>query len=250
MRKVALGSTFYFYFSTRRFSTGASYTLAGTPAIHAYEDNSDTQITSGITISADADSVTGLNRVTVVATAANGYEAGKHYTFTIGAGTVDSVSVVGTVVYECMVETAAELAQRQFAEKMYPNHVVATTTGNTTSAINLTEIVDAQTTADALNGEVLTVCDITDDTIIQVRVTDFATSNLLATVEQLDGTAMPFTVAAGDMVWRTGQYTADVHRWNNTAVGAATAGVPNVNVTRINNVAVTGAGTSGDKWRA
>ena len=93
-----LEDTFYFHFSTRRFSSGATFTLAGTPSLSAYEDASDTQITAGLTLAVDADSKTGFNRVTVVATAANGYEAGKDYTVVIEAGTVDSVSVVGEVV--------------------------------------------------------------------------------------------------------------------------------------------------------
>ncbi len=95
-----LEETFYFHFTTRRFSTGAPHTLAGTPSLSAYEDNSDTQITAGLTLAADADSKTGFNRVTVVATAANGYEADKDYSIVIEAGTVDSVSVVGEVIGE------------------------------------------------------------------------------------------------------------------------------------------------------
>ena len=61
MRSVNLEDTFRFLFSTRRFSTGASYTLAGTPALHVYEDDNTTQITAGITLAADYDAITGLN---------------------------------------------------------------------------------------------------------------------------------------------------------------------------------------------
>lgn len=85
-------------FTTRRFSTGAPFALAGTPVISAYEDNSTTQITAGITLTADFDTVTGLNHVAVVASGANGFEAGKDYHLVITTGTVDSVSVVGEVV--------------------------------------------------------------------------------------------------------------------------------------------------------
>lgn len=93
-----LGDTFYFRFTTRRFSTGAPHTLAGTPSLKAYEAGSDTQITAGITLTADFDSVTGLNSVEVVATSGNGFENGKDYDIVIHAGTVDSVSVAGEVV--------------------------------------------------------------------------------------------------------------------------------------------------------
>jgi hypothetical protein len=94
----ALGVTFDHYFTTRRFSTGAPHQLAGTPAVSAYEDNSTTQITAGITLTVDFDSVTGLNHLRIVATSGNGFEAGKSYYLVLTAGTVDSVSVVGEVV--------------------------------------------------------------------------------------------------------------------------------------------------------
>lgn len=96
--EVPLGDTYYFLFTTRQFSTGAPFTLAGTPALSVYEENNLTQITSGVSVTADYDSVTGLNECSIVATGANGYEAGKYYSVVITTGTVDSVSVVGEVV--------------------------------------------------------------------------------------------------------------------------------------------------------
>lgn len=93
-----VGETLYFMFTTRRFSTGAPHQLAGTPVVSAYEDDSTTQITAGITLGVDHDGVTGLNLITVVATGGNGFEAGKQYNLVITTGTVDSVSVVGEVV--------------------------------------------------------------------------------------------------------------------------------------------------------
>ena len=101
---VPLGDTYYFLFTTRNFSTGAPYTLAGTPVLSCYEENNTTQITSGVSVSADYDSVTGLNQATVVATSGNGYEVGKYYSVVITTGTVNSVSVVGEVIghFRCM----------------------------------------------------------------------------------------------------------------------------------------------------
>ena len=96
--EVPLGDTYYFLFTTRRFSTGAPFTLAGTPALSVYEENNLTEITTGVAVTADYDSKTGLNEASVVATAANGYEVGKYYSVVITTGTVDSVSVVGEVV--------------------------------------------------------------------------------------------------------------------------------------------------------
>jgi len=106
---IALGSTIDIKFTTRRFSTGAPYTLAGTPVISAYPDNSTTQLTAGITLTADFDTVTGLNNVRVVATSGNGYATATNYTLVITTGTVDSVSVVGECVGSFSIENRSAL---------------------------------------------------------------------------------------------------------------------------------------------
>lgn len=95
---ISIGETIDLKFTTRQFSTGAPFALAGTPVISAYPDNSTTQITAGITLTADFDGVTGLNNVRVVATTGNGYAAGTNYALVITTGTVDGVSVVGEVI--------------------------------------------------------------------------------------------------------------------------------------------------------
>ena len=89
----------YGKFTTFRPSTGAAYTLAGTPALSVYKDNSTTQSTTGVTLTADFDSVTGLNHF-AIDTSADGtfYSAGSFFDIVITTGTVDSVSVVGAVV--------------------------------------------------------------------------------------------------------------------------------------------------------
>lgn len=107
VRDITLEDTFHVLFSTRAFATGAPTTLDGTPVVSAYENDSLTQITAGITLGVDHDSVTGLNLLTIVATAANGYESGKDYSLVITTGTVDSVSVVGEVVGEFTIGRSA-----------------------------------------------------------------------------------------------------------------------------------------------
>jgi hypothetical protein len=93
------GAVVYFKFTTQRPSTGAPFTLAGTPALSVYKDNSTTQSTTGVTLTADFDSVTGLNHV-AIDTSADGtfYVAGSFFDVVITTGTVDSVSAVGFVV--------------------------------------------------------------------------------------------------------------------------------------------------------
>jgi len=100
MRDRIVGETFYMFFTTRAFATGVPTVLAGTPVVSAYEDDSITQITAGITLGVSHDGVVGLNLLTLVATGANGFEAGKDYSMVITTGTVGGVSVVGEVVGE------------------------------------------------------------------------------------------------------------------------------------------------------
>lgn len=86
-------------FNTFRPSTGAPFTLAGTPVLSVYKDNSATQSVTGVTLTVDFDSLAGLHDY-AVDTSADGtfYSAGSSFAVVITTGTVDSVSVVGTVV--------------------------------------------------------------------------------------------------------------------------------------------------------
>lgn len=93
------GGTLFSKFTTFRPSTGAPFTLAGTPALSVYKDGSVTQSTAGITLTTDFDGVAGLHHV-AIDTSADGtfYSAGSHFEIVITTGTVDSVSVVGSCV--------------------------------------------------------------------------------------------------------------------------------------------------------
>ncbi len=106
----APSTVLYGKFTTFRPSTGAAYTLAGTPALSVYKDNSTTQSTTGVTLTADFDSVTGLNHF-AIDTSADGtfYSAGSCFDVVITAGTVDSVSVVGSVVASFTINKASVL---------------------------------------------------------------------------------------------------------------------------------------------
>jgi len=101
----ALESTFDVKFTSRIFATGVPGTLAG-GVVEIYEDNGTTQITAAETLTVDFDSVTGLNNLRIVATAANGFEAGKSYSAVISVGTVSGVSVVGEVVCNFTIQRA------------------------------------------------------------------------------------------------------------------------------------------------
>lgn len=91
------GKTIVFDFNTHK-ADGTPITLAGTPAISVYK-NSTTESTAGVTLTVDYDSRTGMHHV-VIDTSADGtfYAAGNDFRAVITTGTVDSISVVGTVV--------------------------------------------------------------------------------------------------------------------------------------------------------
>lgn len=89
----------YGKFTTVAPTTGAPGTLGGTPALSVYKDNSTTQSTTGVTLTADFDSVTGLNHY-AIDTSADGtfYSAGSFFDVVITTGTVGGVSAVGYCV--------------------------------------------------------------------------------------------------------------------------------------------------------
>ena len=107
MTDFTLEDTVHFKFTTRSFSTGAPDTLAGTPVLSIYEDDSITQITAGITLIVDFDAITGLNLASIVASAVNGYESGKQYGIVVTTGSVGGVPVVGEVVGQFTLEKSA-----------------------------------------------------------------------------------------------------------------------------------------------
>lgn len=89
-------ATFDFAFNTHE-ADGTPATLSGSPSVAIYKGNSTTEITAGITLTADFDSVTGLNHVRVDTSNA-AYETGNDYVIVIAAGTVDSVDVSGVIL--------------------------------------------------------------------------------------------------------------------------------------------------------
>lgn len=237
---VQQDATIYIPFATRDASGGAvgfSATIE-VADFDIYKDGSATQrsSTAGFTIAETFDTVTGLHMLSIDLsddTDAGFYAAGSTFHVALTPDeTVDS-QTIAEWIGAFTIESASDKATRRLRELMYPNNEVATTTGNTTTAINLTEVVDSSATADDLINEVLAVGYVggTYDGLVQlVVVTDYAVTNQLATVEKLgDGTALDEAVAANDFVWRID------HAYANTK--------------KINDADVIGAGTSGDKWR-
>jgi hypothetical protein len=91
-----VGSTLLTFFTTS--VGGLPTTLSGTPAISVYK-NSMTESTSGVSLSVDYDSRTGLNQLSIDTSASSSfYSAGNEFSAVITTGTVGGVSIVGSVV--------------------------------------------------------------------------------------------------------------------------------------------------------
>ncbi len=176
--------------------------------VEIYKDGSATQRTSdaGVTMTSPFDTVTGLHLVAIDLsddTDAGFWAAGSNYHVTIQPDeTVDGQTVV-EILAQFSIESDAERAQRLYRTYLYPESTISTVTGNTTTQINFTDIIDAQTPSDAIVGRIYSVRDATDGGIEDVVATAFTYPN--ATVERLSNAgAMSFTVAAGDDVWPVG----------------------------------------------
>ncbi len=92
-----------FAFSTHK-ADGTPETLSGAPAVAVYKANSTTQSTDGVTLTVDFDGVTGLNHVRIDTSAHEFYAVANDYSVVITAGTVDGVSVAGTVLATFSIE--------------------------------------------------------------------------------------------------------------------------------------------------
>lgn len=96
-------------FSTHQ-ADGTPITLAGTPAVSVYKANGTTQSTAGITLTLDFDAVTGLHNVLIDLSADAFYAVANDYAVVITAGTVDGVSVVGTVLAHFSIQNRSTSA--------------------------------------------------------------------------------------------------------------------------------------------
>lgn len=132
------GATVYFKFATVRPSTGAPHALSG-GTISVYKDASTTQTTTGVTLTADFDSVTGLNHV-AIDTSADGtfYAAGSNFQAVITAGTVDSVSVVGQVVGEFSLSKTALASIKSKTDNLPSDPADASDIASAFSTVNST----------------------------------------------------------------------------------------------------------------
>lgn len=101
-------ATLNYGFTTINPATGAPFVLAGSPVISVYKGSATgtekTSAESYITLSVDFDSVVGLNNVLIDLSGNSFFETGEDYKVIITTGTVNSVSVVGIVLFTFSIE--------------------------------------------------------------------------------------------------------------------------------------------------
>lgn len=115
-----INTVIYGKFTTFRPSTGAAFTLAGSPVISVYKDNDATQSTSGITLTPDFDGIAGFNHFTID-TASDGifYSSGSNYDVVVTAGTVDGVSIAGAVIASFTILKGSNLTADQVSNAVW-----------------------------------------------------------------------------------------------------------------------------------
>lgn len=277
----------YGKFTTFRPSTGAAYTLGGTPALSVYKDNSTTQSTTGVTLTADFDSVTGLNHF-AIDTSADGtfYAAGSFFDIVITTGTVDSVSVVGTVVASftirknsCLKPTTAGRALDVSAGG--EAGIDWANIGSPTTTVNLsgttvktatdveTDTADIQTrlpaalvsgridaSVGAMAANVMTAAAAAADLTTELQsglATASAVSTLQTSVDDLPTNAELTTAlgTADDAVLAaiaTTDGKVDAIKAKTDSLAFTVAGQVDANIQYVNDVQVNGTGAVGDEW--
>lgn len=103
------GQTLRLKFTTVNAS-GVPTTLGNTPSLAYFVDGDTTLYTSGLTLSADYASKTGLNAVDVlVTTSCTGLAGGTDVQVIVAAGTVSGVSMIGYLVGEYSISKTSDL---------------------------------------------------------------------------------------------------------------------------------------------
>jgi len=102
---LKVGTTYRFTFTSAL--DGVPSALGGSPVVSVYKDGSNSQTTTGVTLTASFDGIAGLNLVEID-TSSDGtfYSAGSNFCAVITTGTVNGVSVAGSVVDLFSIEKA------------------------------------------------------------------------------------------------------------------------------------------------
>lgn len=132
-----------FFFNTHDAS-GAPITLADTPQVGVYKDNSATGTIVGPTLTVDFDSTTGLHQVRI-ATSDAFYAAAHDYTAVLLAGTVDGVSVAGAVLAQWSIANRQAIVNAPATVGPFPAAALAAAPTGSTITVAQTAAVGSIT---------------------------------------------------------------------------------------------------------
>lgn len=260
----------YGKFTTYQPSTGAAFTLGGTPALSVYKDNSTTQSTSGVTLTASFDSVTGLNHF-AIDTSSDGtfYSAGSFFDIVITTGTVDSVSVVGSVVGSFTIRKNSSLKPTTAARTLDVSAggeagIDWANIGSPTTAQNLSSTnIDSDQVVASVTGAVGSVTGAVGSVTGNVggnvvgsvgSVTGNVGGNVVGSVGSVTGlTASNLDVAVSTRL-ASASYTAPNNsgisdiKAKTDSLNFSVAGQVDANVQYVNDIQVTGDGQPGTEW--
>ena len=262
-----LATTFHHRITTVNGS-GVPTTLGNTPSAQYYVDGGTTAFTAGLTLTADFNSVVGLNSIEVICTSsATGLTSGVNVSVQVAAGTVSGVSVVGYPIIEYSITRRSPLrpatanrtvlisstgyAAIDWAAIGTPgatNSLSATTLFTATNVTNdvgaivtaVNTITPARITAQGIDvGAIVTAV----NTITPARVT--AQGIDVGAIVTAVSTITPARVTAHGI-----DIGAIVTAFNTIAPANVTAfsTVIDANISKVATVTVTGFGTVGNTW--
>jgi hypothetical protein len=211
---VAEDTTLYVFFTTQ-ITTGARTDFANVledADIVLVKDGTVATITATLTHTLTFNSDAGIYKLAIDLSGDADFTKGSDWTVyghpdTEQLGSVDLAFIICTFT----IETLAQQSERVYSEKMYgAGYILGASASHSATVIDMTGVIDADTPASAVIGEVLDFWDASTGVVYKVRCTAFAVTTLLATVQALNtGVTLPVPVS-GDMVWRNGQFTANV----------------------------------------
>jgi hypothetical protein len=240
----APGSIIDFKFNTKQATTSAPFTLAGSPTLAAYKDNSTTQDTDGLTLTVDFDSITGMHHVRVD-TSADGtfYSTGSCFDIVLAAGTVDGVSAVGTAVGSFTLGKAnvASLSANAITATAIAANAI-TSAKIATDAIGTAQIAAGAIDAAAFAAGAITSTVIAADAIGASQIAANAITAAKIATDAIDGDALAASAlteiqasAAAALIAYDAATGADISALNNLSAAQVNAEV--VDVLRVDVVA-------------
>lgn len=214
-----------FKFTTFRPSTGAPFTLAGSPVVSVYKDNSTTQSTAGVTLSVDFDAITGLHNVRITTSSdATFYANGGEFECVITTGTVDSVSVVGSCVGRFTLGVTASnvwdaLLASYAVNNSFGQRVLRSTTSQSSCAVTGSNHIAAD--IHQLQADVITAAGIASGAIDADALATDAVTEIVNGVWSRDPSDALFNGLAGYWLYQAGLNSQGIISDTNVIAGTA-----------------------------